>query len=463
MISLAKAHPELVQEWSCRNGDLTPNDISYGSNKVVWWKGSCGHEWRSSVKSRSSGEKCPICSGARVIEGINDLATTEPSIALEWSKKNRIKPTQITRGSNKKVIWLGKCGHEWNATVKSRAVNGSGCPICSGNKVVAGINDLKSNFPNIAIEWSAKNYPLKPTDVTPYSNKKVWWKCRKCGNEWKTLISTRSYGSKCPYCTGKVLLKGFNDFKSKYPLIAAEWSEKNLPLTPDMINEKSCRNVWWKCPRCGYEWKGVVKARVKGRECPICSNHKVLKDFNDLATTDENILYLWDYEKNQDVDPTMVTRNSKQKVWWKCKNGHSWKESIVDRVYLNRKCNQCEQEYRMSFPYLIIGYYMHKAGLKTISNSDEIIGIPLDIYVPEERVAINVDIQTDDTEIIKQHICNKNSIKLVTLVFKESESEETYALRVLQLLRSIHIFIKANVDDDLRMIRALYESVREGN
>ena len=461
MLSLSQAHPELVIEWSSKNGELTPDDVSYGSNKVVWWKGSCGHEWKSSVKSRSNGEKCPICSGTRVVEGINDLATTEPEIAAEWSYKNSIKPTEVTRGSNKKVIWLGKCGHEWIATIKTRTVNGTGCPICSGNKIVEGVNDLQTIFPNLAKEWSLKNKALKPSEVAPYSNRKVWWKCSECGNEWKALISTRSYGSKCPYCTGKILLKGFNDFKTKYPLLAAEWSEKNFPLTPDMINEKSCRNVWWRCSKCGFEWKGVVKARVKGRECPVCSNHKVQTGFNDLATTDENILYLWDYEKNQDVDPTMVTRNSKQKVWWKCKNGHSWKESIVDRVYLNRNCNQCEQEYRMCFPYLIIGYYMHKAGLKTISNSDEIIGIPLDIYVPEERVAINIGIQAEETEIIKQHICKKNSIKLVSLVFKESESEEEYALKVLKLLRSIHTFIKTNVDDDLRRIRTLYENFRE--
>lgn len=73
--SLAKVHPELVSEWSERNFPLTPDNITYGSNKRVWWKGSCGHEWQASVKARSKGEGCPICSGARVVEGINDLAT----------------------------------------------------------------------------------------------------------------------------------------------------------------------------------------------------------------------------------------------------------------------------------------------------------------------------------------------------------------------------------------------------
>ncbi|WP_349126611.1 zinc-ribbon domain-containing protein, partial [Dorea longicatena] len=33
---------------------------TFGSNKKVWWKGTCGHEWQTSVKARSNGEKCPI-------------------------------------------------------------------------------------------------------------------------------------------------------------------------------------------------------------------------------------------------------------------------------------------------------------------------------------------------------------------------------------------------------------------
>ena len=72
--SLAEVHPELVSEWSEKNLTLTPDDISFGSNKKVWWRGACGHEWQASVKARSNGEKCPICSGARVIALKNNLA-----------------------------------------------------------------------------------------------------------------------------------------------------------------------------------------------------------------------------------------------------------------------------------------------------------------------------------------------------------------------------------------------------
>lgn len=48
--SLAVMHPELVREWSEKNFPLTPDKITYGSNKIVWWKAVCGHEWQTSVK-----------------------------------------------------------------------------------------------------------------------------------------------------------------------------------------------------------------------------------------------------------------------------------------------------------------------------------------------------------------------------------------------------------------------------
>ena len=43
--------------------------------------------------------------------------------------------------------------------------------------------------------------------VTAFANSKAWWKCKDCGNEWHTLISTRADGSRCPYCSGYTLLK----------------------------------------------------------------------------------------------------------------------------------------------------------------------------------------------------------------------------------------------------------------
>ncbi|MCB7542316.1 zinc-ribbon domain-containing protein, partial [Tyzzerella nexilis] len=84
--SLSAVHPELIAEWSEKNLPLTPDNVTFGSNKKVWWKGACGHEWETSVKARSNGEKCPICSGARVITGINDLVLCQEKVQIKYNQ-----------------------------------------------------------------------------------------------------------------------------------------------------------------------------------------------------------------------------------------------------------------------------------------------------------------------------------------------------------------------------------------
>ena len=36
--SLAEVRPELVPEWSEKNLPLKPDEITFGSNKKVWWR-----------------------------------------------------------------------------------------------------------------------------------------------------------------------------------------------------------------------------------------------------------------------------------------------------------------------------------------------------------------------------------------------------------------------------------------
>lgn len=459
--SLAKVHPELISQWSDKNLPLTPDDITYGSNKVVWWKGSCGHEWQTSVKARSNGENCPICSGARVIKGINDLATMKPELAQEWSEKNEIQPTEVSVASHKKVIWRCKHGHEWEAVIKSRTINGTGCPYCSHNKVLAGFNDLASQYPQIAEEWSERNYPLKASMVTAFANSKAWWKCKTCGNEWYTLISTRSGGSKCPYCSGYTLLKGFNDLATTHPQLAKEWSDRNYPLTPDTVNHKSRKNVWWKCKTCGNEWKSVINARVKGTVCPVCADRAVLAGYNDLATTDSELLREWDYEKNT-LLPTQVSRNSMKIVWWKCSLGHSWRAKISDRTILKTGCAVCENEYVGVFPALAVSYYASLKGLKVQLGSDKLLGIPLDTYIPSEKLAIEWSNGTEQYEILKEHLCKQRDIRLIKLPIKKQDTQADCAEKVKAIFRRAHIFITSDTEKDVALIRSTFTNWRRG-
>ena len=60
--------------------------------------------------------------------------------------------------------------------------------------------------PDLLKEWDYEKNALicAPDKVTLGSNKKVWWKCSKCGHEWQTLIATRTIqGCNCPICSRK--------------------------------------------------------------------------------------------------------------------------------------------------------------------------------------------------------------------------------------------------------------------
>ena len=83
----------------------------------MWWLGKCGHEWQASISSRAGSKKsqCPYCTNERVLTGFNDLDTTNPELIAEWHpiKNGEMSPQNVSSGMNKKVWWLGKCGHEW--------------------------------------------------------------------------------------------------------------------------------------------------------------------------------------------------------------------------------------------------------------------------------------------------------------------------------------------------------------
>ena len=146
--SLAACYPEIAAEFHpTKNGKLTPDMVSKSARRKVWWLGKCGHEWDAIVSERTRKEfmdktgrirkpyGCPYCSGKRILVGFNDLATTHPDIASEWhpTKNEGINPTDVSSGSTRKVWWLGKCGHEWETSIRNRT-RGYNCPICFKEK-----------------------------------------------------------------------------------------------------------------------------------------------------------------------------------------------------------------------------------------------------------------------------------------------------------------------------------------
>lgn len=274
---LATCRPDLAAQWHpSKNGGLRPDQVLPGSHKAVWWRCDKGHEWRAEVKSRTAGCGCPVCANREEVPGENDLASAFPEIAAQWHpvKNGTLSPRDVVAGSHRKVWWRCAKGHEWQAQIAARTRSASGCPVCAGRAVSAGENDLATLAPGIAAQWDPeKNGSLRPTDVAPFSNRAVWWRCEK-GHSWKASVASRTSRLRgCPYCAGRRVLAGFNDLATVCPQIAAQWDQSlNGALTPQMVTAGSSKAAWWRCPE-GHVWKAVIYSRTgKQRSgCPVCA------------------------------------------------------------------------------------------------------------------------------------------------------------------------------------------------
>jgi DNA-directed RNA polymerase subunit RPC12/RpoP len=237
---LATTHPDMLCEWNYElNKDILPTNVSYGSNKKVWWKCDKNHSFFMAISDKRK-QGCPICSNKMVLIGYNDLMTTHPNLAKEWNyyKNKDVLPTQITYGSEKKFWWkCCKCNYEWVATPNNRTNNstkGTGCPCCSNRIVVPGINDLATTHPDIAKRWHPTLNKLKPTEVVAGCNSKAYFTCDKDSRHYfYTRINHMvSDNIQCPVCANQKIIVGVNDLATTHPELLMEWDFGKNITTP---------------------------------------------------------------------------------------------------------------------------------------------------------------------------------------------------------------------------------------
>ncbi len=73
---LATKRPDLIIEWHpTKNSDLTPYNVTYGSEKYIWWKClECGHEWKATPNNRTNINcNCPECNKPKGEKEVNKI------------------------------------------------------------------------------------------------------------------------------------------------------------------------------------------------------------------------------------------------------------------------------------------------------------------------------------------------------------------------------------------------------
>ena len=351
--------PKLQEEWSDKNGLPVHLALSHIETKKYWWKCSvCQGEYLCSIPIRKEViDSCPYCNDEQALKGYNTIADTYPELCDLWSSKNVDKPDEVTKSSeteNKIFNWICDCCDlEFQERLgivlgvftnnNSNSLN-SICPYC--NKKIPKPNETLSYVkPYLNNEWVKE----LNGDIDTFfydSNALTNWICRKCHRSFKAKISDRHKNDQCcPYCSFKKTAKGYNDLETTHPWLIKEWSSLNKQEMSS-VRANSTYNAWWKCPVCTGEYQKIIKEKFyRENSCPYCRNQKVLKGFNDLATTQQSLMNEWDYLNNSlIVSPTEITELSILPVWWICQENlnHRYKIQVKERMaYKKRKKRSC--------------------------------------------------------------------------------------------------------------------------
>jgi hypothetical protein len=201
-------YPRLAVEWDReRNGALSPDEVSAGSGRMIWWRCAAGpdHVWRAKPNNRSRGAGCPYCANKKV-SATNSLATRFPRVAREWHpvKNGQVTAADVVASSSRVCWWVcsAAASHEWRASVRDRTRALTGCPYCAHKRVSVALS-LACEHPDVAREWHrSRNGGLGPEDVSSGSGRVVWWQCRAVsGHCWRASVNNRvRRASGCPYC-----------------------------------------------------------------------------------------------------------------------------------------------------------------------------------------------------------------------------------------------------------------------
>lgn len=356
---LPTTNPDLAREWHpTLNDGLTPSNVSSGSNRKVYWQcPKCNYVWQAKVLNRAIGGRgCPCCANKVAVKGINDLATTHPEIAKEWYQplNGNVTPYDVTYGCGKKYNWVCPRGHVYSATVLHRASGGTECPVCNSGRQTSfaeqalyyyvkqvfpsAINSYKAIFTKgmeldiyipevkIGIEYDGVYWHHKKTETYEREQRK-YAICKKNGIKLLRVREKRKHekATDSPAADWNIIYTENNSDKTTLNRIIEEvinrvWSEadKNQDYNNCILNIDVNRDR--------FEILAYLKGPVK----------------NSVQEVAPELVKEWDYEKNGELKPDMISGGSAQSVHWICQTcGYRWETKIYSRVKNHSSCPKC--------------------------------------------------------------------------------------------------------------------------
>lgn len=178
-------------------------------------------------------------------------------------------------------------------------------------------------------------------DVSYRNGRKVYWKCKECGQDYQLKVAHKTSGHGCKKCAMKKV-----NIKNRI---------NHANETGNLIN--------WVADHPGFDY----------------------------------LLEEWNTEKNKkELGLTLetVSFGSGFKAYWICSEcGNEFQQVIGYRTVEHQGCPECNKIYRISFPEQAIYYYIKQVFPNAINSykPDWLGKMEIDIYIPELNLGIEYD------------------------------------------------------------------------
>jgi len=351
---LQSQNPFLANEWNQSKNGLLASEVSIRSGIKYWWTCSkCGFEWQATPHNRTNGALgtgCPQCA--------KETQTSYPEqVVFHFISKhypdaiNRYTDTFLERMELDIYIPSLKIGIEydgiaWHSSDETKKREHKKYLACKKQGVfLIRIREDADESSNADCNQLIK-IKRHPSNQELYRVLQVLSEYVSMDDDF--AIDSVEQTIRASY----VVQQKEKSLAVAYPNIIKYWCfDKNQDVSPENISVGSKYRAWWICEK-GHEWQAVVSAMVQNRNkyptktgCPYCANQKIWIGFNDLPTTNPTLASEWHPTLNETLLPTMVTKGSNKKVWWRCSEGHEW-QALVSSRNKGNGCPRCARQKR---------------------------------------------------------------------------------------------------------------------
>lgn len=302
---------DLIKHAKLNDGRVITKEITFLKKcKSVKFECSVGHRWEIVAPRALTSLWCPECNGTKVqrntIEMMQEIAIERGGKCLSKKYIN----------SETKLKWECSEGHTWNSTPHTVKNKKSWCPTCKANKQKNTLEDMHKLAKANNGKCLSKEYVL--------NNVNLVWECSE-GHVWENQPANITMGQWCPTCS-----------KENEKLTIKEMKEIAKQRDGKCLSKKYKDNktkLKWECSK-GHQWMAAPNlVKHHNSWCPVCAGNmkkttfdimKVAKKFGGKVLSKKYI-------------------NSKEKLKWRCSEGHVFYKSYSHVAHRGQWCPHCRK------------------------------------------------------------------------------------------------------------------------